>query len=127
MLLYYNQIRFNLDLVHSCGKDFFWQAAAMASTDTSSDSVVTGGALPQQPTPQHSPRESSPAGCVLSSTDVSSNQVLSLSISFVLHMILELSFNSMELSSGVGPQWFSICWFAYDINIFFPLVVHSWR
>ena len=22
MLLYYNQIRFNLDLVHSCGKDF---------------------------------------------------------------------------------------------------------
>lgn len=43
-------------------------AAAMASTDTSSDSVVTGGGLPPQPTPQHSPRESSPAGLVLFST-----------------------------------------------------------
>lgn len=40
-------------------------AAALASTDTSSDSVVTGGALPPQLTPQHSPRESSPAGFVL--------------------------------------------------------------
>ncbi|KAH8957192.1 hypothetical protein BDL97_07G079300 [Sphagnum fallax] len=35
--------------------------AAMASTDTSSDSVVTVG-LPPQPTPQHSPRATGPAG-----------------------------------------------------------------
>jgi homeobox-leucine zipper protein len=37
--------------------------AALASTDTSCDSVVTGG-LPPQPTPQHSPRASSPAELV---------------------------------------------------------------
>lgn len=38
--------------------------AAVGSTDTSSDSVVTVG-LPPQPTPQHSPRGTSPAGLVL--------------------------------------------------------------
>jgi len=38
--------------------------AAMASTDTSSDSVVTVG-LPPQPTPQQSPRATGPAGSVV--------------------------------------------------------------
>jgi homeobox-leucine zipper protein len=38
--------------------------AAMASTDTSSDSVVTVS-LPPQPTPQHSPRATGPAGSVV--------------------------------------------------------------
>jgi homeobox-leucine zipper protein len=35
--------------------------AGVASTDTSCDSAVTGG-LPQRLTPQHSPRDASPAG-----------------------------------------------------------------
>jgi len=42
------------------GKRKLPDQAALASTDTSCDSVVTGG-LPPQPTPQHSPRASSPA------------------------------------------------------------------
>ena len=37
--------------------------------------------------------------------------------------ILELSFNSM---SGVAPL-FSICSFAYNIDNFFPLVVHAFE
>jgi len=101
---------------------FYLQAAAMASTDTSSDSVVTGGALPQQPTPQHSPRESSPAGCVLSSIDISSNQVSSLSISFVLHVILELSSDLMELSSGVGPHGFPFV----GLHMMYIFSFHLW-
>jgi homeobox-leucine zipper protein len=36
----------------------------MASTDTSSDSVITVG-LPQNPTPQHSPRDVNSAGRLL--------------------------------------------------------------
>ncbi len=35
--------------------------AALASTETSSDSVVSGGGLHPQATPQHSPQTPSPA------------------------------------------------------------------